>query len=147
MIQRIQTLYLAAVFLMTGSLQFLQFSNADSLVFTAKSITFNDEIITTPVGVMILAGLGALLALVAIFKFKDRKQQMLLCKINMLVQALLIAAIFMYFDAAINEAGIESEANYGIGTFLPLISLILCFLADKAIKKDDDLVKSVDRIR
>lgn len=35
----------------------------------------------------------------------------------------------------------------GIGVFLPLGSIVLLVLANRAIQKDEDLVKSVDRIR
>jgi hypothetical protein len=35
----------------------------------------------------------------------------------------------------------------GIGMFLPILAILLIVLANKAIKKDEDLVKSVDRLR
>jgi hypothetical protein len=35
----------------------------------------------------------------------------------------------------------------GIGMLLPIISIVFIALANKAIKKDEDLVKSVDRLR
>ncbi|HAE71723.1 MAG TPA: DUF4293 domain-containing protein, partial [Flavobacteriaceae bacterium] len=35
----------------------------------------------------------------------------------------------------------------GIGMFVPIISIVFLSVANKAIKKDEDLVKSVDRLR
>ncbi|OSS38566.1 hypothetical protein C723_2549 [Christiangramia flava JLT2011] len=35
----------------------------------------------------------------------------------------------------------------GIGMFLPIVSIVFLVLANKAIKRDEDLVKSVDRLR
>jgi hypothetical protein len=35
----------------------------------------------------------------------------------------------------------------GIGIFLPICVIVLLVMANKAIKKDEDLVKSVDRLR
>jgi len=34
-----------------------------------------------------------------------------------------------------------------IGFFLPAIAMVLCYLAQKAIKKDEELIRSMDRIR
>jgi hypothetical protein len=40
-----------------------------------------------------------------------------------------------------------SISKKGIGMFLPILVVLLIVLANKAIKKDEDLVKSVDRLR
>jgi hypothetical protein len=37
--------------------------------------------------------------------------------------------------------------DYGLGMYLPVIALAFTFLANRGIKKDEDLVKSVDRLR
>ena len=41
----------------------------------------------------------------------------------------------------------EASSEKGIGMFLPIVVILFAFLANKAIKKDEDLVKSVDRLR
>jgi len=46
-----------------------------------------------------------------------------------------------------NLPGETAVSENGIGMFLPLVSIVLLALANKAIKKDEDLVKSVDRLR
>ncbi|MEM8927237.1 MAG: DUF4293 family protein, partial [Bacteroidota bacterium] len=35
----------------------------------------------------------------------------------------------------------------GIGMLIPVFSIVFLVLANRAIKKDEDLVKSVDRLR
>ncbi|MDC3260260.1 DUF4293 domain-containing protein, partial [bacterium] len=39
------------------------------------------------------------------------------------------------------------KPTYALGIYMPVIGMVLSFLASKAIKKDEDLVKSVDRLR
>jgi len=55
------------------------------------------------------------------------------------------------FDNKLNllhmNPGEASVSEKGIAMFVPLVSIVLLVLANKAIKKDEDLVKSVDRLR
>ena len=43
--------------------------------------------------------------------------------------------------------GENDISEKGVGMFIPILSIVLLALANKAIKKDEDLVKSVDRLR
>ena len=51
----------------------------------------------------------------------------------------------MYLSLTVSGETLVSEK--GIGMFLPILAILLLVLANKAIKKDEDLVKSVDRLR
>lgn len=147
MIQRIQSVYLGGVFIMSALLFFIPFGTIGEYVVTATQIANGEEVVksTTPLAVLIVA--AAALALVTTFMFKNRKLQMKLCSLTMIMQAVVMAmTLFMYIDPTAKELGIE-EVSYGIGTYLPIGGMVLAFLASKAIKKDDDLVNSVDRIR
>ena len=124
----------------------LDIASAEKIVFTAFGIFNDGDKISNPVGVLILTSISGIAALLAILKFKNRKQQMLFCKLLMMLQGLILVAIFFYFDSALEKVDLE-EGNYGIPIVFPIVSLILVYLADRAIKKDDDLVRSVDRIR
>lgn len=85
--------------------------------------------------------LSALLALISIFLFKKRKIQIRLCKYNAF---LLIAFYLVYaYSLFISLKSINLEYAFAF----PFIALILDILAIKAIRKDEDLVKSWDRIR
>ncbi len=39
------------------------------------------------------------------------------------------------------------EVSYGPGIFFPIISLLFILLANRAIRKDENLVRAADRIR
>ena len=44
-------------------------------------------------------------------------------------------------------SGEFQDSQNGIGLFLPVVSVVLLVLANKAIKKDEALIKSIDRLR
>ncbi len=136
MIQRIQTLFLILAALVSGGLIF---------VF---------ELWTTPEGVKIFANninyvfalfLGsAVLSIISIGMYKNRKSQFMLGRLNIILNFFLLG-LFVY--QSLNLSGETVVSEKGIGIFLPIVSIVLLALANKAIKKDEDLVKSVDRLR
>jgi len=88
---------------------------------------------------------SAILALIAIFMFKNRKFQFVLGRLNIILNFILLG-LFVYRSLSISgETSDVSEK--GIGILLPIFSIVFLVLANKAIKKDEDLVKSVDRLR
>ena len=88
--------------------------------------------------------ISALLALVAIVIYKKRKNQFVLNRLNMILNLFLLG-FFVY--RSLNLPGEASVSEKGIGMLIPVISIVLLVLANRAIKKDEDLVKSVDRLR
>ena len=74
---------------------------------------------------------------------------MLLGNLNMLLIVAMIVLIFFTIDKNTGsvKSGITLTATYGIGSYLSVGMLIFTFLANRFIKKDDDLVRSADRIR
>jgi hypothetical protein len=87
---------------------------------------------------------SALLALIAIFLFKNRKLQFVFGRIIILINLFLLG-LLIYLS--LNLSGEASVSEKGIGMFLPVLAILFIVLANKAIKKDEDLVKSVDRLR
>jgi hypothetical protein len=87
---------------------------------------------------------SALLSVISIFMFKNRKLQFVLGRLNMILNFFLLG-FFVY--QSLNVSGETIVSEKGIGMFLPIISIVFLALANKAIKKDEDLVKSVDRLR
>ena len=81
--------------------------------------------------------------IIAIFKFNKRQLQFVLGRIIILINLFLLG-ILIYLS--LNISG-EVSSEKGIGMFLPIVVILFAFLANKAIKKDEDLVKSVDRLR
>ncbi len=75
---------------------------------------------------------------------------MKMCRLNALFLLGLIFSMFYLIDKAqamFEGMQIEAEIHYGIGTYLPLLAVVLNILATRAIKKDDKLVRSADRLR
>ncbi|WP_298515903.1 DUF4293 domain-containing protein [uncultured Kordia sp.] len=137
MIQRIQSLYMLLVAAIAGG-----------LTFVFSLYTLENEVEVFAKDDLVYLGLfmaSAALALITIFLFKNRKLQFVLNRFNILFHLILLG-IFVY--RMLNVSGeIEKISEKGIGVVLPLISIVLLVLANRAIKKDEDLVKSVDRLR
>ena len=86
---------------------------------------------------------SALLALFSIFSYKDRQKQFVLGRLIILINLFLLG-ILIYLS--LNLPG-EVTSEKGIGMFLPTVAILFSVMANRAIKKDEDLVKSVDRLR
>lgn len=84
------------------------------------------------------------IALIAIFMYHNRMVQSRFCLFNML---LVLGWYVVYAVFALNLK--ESAGHYSISfsSILPLISLILYFMARRAILADEALVRAADRIR
>lgn len=89
----------------------------------------------------VLATVVGVLSTIGIFLFHSRKLQMKVCTYAM------IADILWYVYYIILFVQSELEMNIRFAACLPLVSCIFLWLAKKGIKADDDLVKSMDRIR
>ena len=93
----------------------------------------------------ILFGLTTTLTLVSIMYFKKRQHQFVLNRLSTILNLILLG-LFVYRSLNLSgETLVVSEK--GIGMFLPIVAIVFLALANKAIKKDEDLVKSVDRLR
>ncbi len=136
MLQRIQTVYLFIAVIIAAGLIFvfpLWENNAGEPVYAI------DELIAF--GMFIAS---AAISLVSIFMFKNRKLQFVLGRLNIILNLFLLG-VFVYWSLTL--PGEMDISEKGIGMFLPIISIVFIVLANKAIKKDEDLVKSVDRLR
>ncbi|MBA6314424.1 DUF4293 domain-containing protein [Cellulophaga sp. HaHa_2_95] len=136
MIQRIQTLYLLIVILLTAALPF--WVNLWSDV-KGKEIFAKDDILIS--GTFFVS---AILALIAIVLYKKRQNQFVVNRLNMILNLFLLG-FFVY--RSLNLSGEISVSEKGIGMLIPIFSIVFLVLANKAIRKDEDLVKSVDRLR
>ena len=135
MLQRIQTVYLLIVAIFSGGL---------SQILSLREVEGRIEYAFDSVEYMILFLASALLALISIFLFKTRQTQFVLGRLNIILNLILLG-LFIYRLLAISGETANSEK--GIGLLLPIFSIVFLALANKAIKKDETLVKSVDRLR
>ena len=67
-------------------------------------------------------------------------------RLNIILNLILLG-LFVYRSLNLSGDATSVVSEKGIGMFLPIVAIVLLVLANKAIKKDEDLVKSVDRLR
>lgn len=100
---------------------------------------------------VVIVALSTLLALYIIFKFKNRKLQLKLGQFNYLLLLAIILSIYFSVRNLINLAPLNEfedvKTVYWIGFYLPVAAIAFQFLANRGIKKDEELVKSVERLR
>lgn len=147
MIQRIQTLFILAAGMLIGSLYLQKFADIivnDQLhIFNAFGIFKDEELLFSGLPIMILIGIIAVLHLVAVFLYKKRILQIRILGFCMLLM-LGLFGLFFYFTYASFE---EVKVAFKVAVALPIASIILDWLAIRAIGKDEALVRSLDRIR
>lgn len=145
MIQRIQTIFLffaAACFAILFMVP-MATSDKPTAQFLADQVyTIQDQMV-----LMGLTVLGALIALFAIFLFNNRKLQVKLGYVLIVLAILLPVAAFIFLsnDTANQDATAHIEKQWGM--FIPAASILFAGLAINYIRKDDKLVKSMDRLR
>ena len=144
MIQRIQSIYLFIATLLSGGLIFVLnlWKNEEGLEFFALDSFNSDNLL-----LKLMTGLffvSAALTFVAIFQFKKRQLQFVLGRLSILTNFILLG-IIVYFSQ--NLSGEINVSEKGIGLLIPILSIVFVVIANKAIKKDEELVKSVDRLR
>lgn len=136
MVQRIQTVYmlLVAILSLLAIFSFPFWTAVSKEVVTARSVTL----------LWVCFSVAAVLALYGIVSFKNRQSQFVINRINLMINLFLLG-FFAY--RSIDLSGELQVSEKGIGMLVPVLSIVLLVLANKAIKKDEALVKSADRLR
>lgn len=152
MIQRIQSVYLLLAGLIPAICIFIplaRFSVGEGYytMYSFKYDVVGLSSTTTghPWGVLTFLLLAGVLSIYTIFCFKNRKRQMLLCKTVVVSHILFYVAYVAYSVVFASRTGADFCPVWLAA--LPLLSLVFATLAGKAVKRDDDLIKSADRIR
>jgi hypothetical protein len=144
MIQRIQSIYLLIATVLSGGLIFplnLWITEQGTEFYALDSLS-SDNLVLASVFVLFMA--SSLLTLITIFQFKKRQLQFVLGRLTILINFILVG-ILVYF--AQNLSGEIQVSEKGIGLLIPIFTIVFVALANKSIKKDEELVKSVDRLR
>ena len=155
MIQRIQTVYLLLTILTSGLFltgSFLEFRNDTGelikITFMGiyRSVGGNGFELTLkliPMTVLIL--LIPLLSAVTVFLYKKRKLQLKAASVIIVIAIVLIILTVYYVFIVISRFKVDLVMT--IKMFLPVVIMLFAILAFRAIKKDEDLVRSYDRLR
>lgn len=162
MIQRIQTLFIIGISVLMMITIFVPFWQSEAI---EKTTGISGQAHLDPIAIHFiahsqasmenkgdtyylaaLAMLASLTAMFAMFQYRNRKLQTKLCLFNYLILIGLEGSYFIAIDKA--KAMFEvTNISFSSGFFLPLLAIIFNFFALRYIKKDEDLIKSVDRIR
>lgn len=156
MLQRVQSVYLFLVFLFAALFAVLPLGHfpAGSPDMPLRLISIHDffaPIDGTGIGWMgalliLLFAIAILITVYMTFQYKKRLFQIKLGKMNIMVHAVMILITFFFLDSIRNQLD-ATGFSYGAAVFFPVISLIFILLANKAIRKDEELVRSADRLR
>ena len=130
MIQRIQTVFLLIISIVV-TLGYFLLSPIDFMGFAI----LNPFILKT----YFVLTLG--LSLFALFLFKRRKTQLIINRFHYFFQ-IITALVFIYGISNYND--LKALLPW---LAMPILILILLLLSNNAIKKDEDLIRSIDRLR
>jgi hypothetical protein len=145
MIQRKQSIYLFLAALLNAGVFYFDFYLYHTLATgtdTVGKLRVSDHYPS-----LLLALVITLLPFITIFLFNNRKLQLRLSFLSV-VGIISFISLLLWRVSDINKSVPPPvSGSYWIGAVLPVISLVLVFLAVGGIRKDDKLVKSVDRLR
>ncbi len=161
MIQRIQSFLL--VLALVGFVLLFMFPTAtfeagtttSSLTLMPGENTMNEEtgeafVAQNSVLLMVMAIVLGIGTLVSIFLYKNRIRQMrfvsMLGLINLVYIGIMFLATIPDAEKTLSRMG-EVSTTYSVGTFIPVITLILIVIAQRCIRSDEMKVRAADRIR
>jgi DMSO reductase anchor subunit len=105
-----------------------------------------DTLLPFPMYYIVVSLAGLLLF--CILQYRNRKQQITLCWLSYLLILGLVVLLYLSVDHIVaNLQDATAPVAYGVSTYLPVVALVFVFLAKRAIKKDELLVSSQDRLR
>ena len=134
MLQRIQTIYLLFVFLVQlAGFIFLP----QRLLYSGVSVEVNQSYILLISNLLLI-----FFPFWNIFQFRNRKRQFLLNRVLLLITfGVLFNQCIGYFNSDTNET------HQLLFIVVTILTIIFISLANKAIKRDEDLIRSADRLR
>lgn len=147
MIQRIQSVYLlvvTALLIVTMCLPLGTFiTPSGPFDFNASGVMVNDAVQPTwgLLGILILS---AIISFATLLLFKNRVLQIRMTVFNsLLLLGFYIAFIAFYFALKTDLSSFKISWSLG----LPLVAMVLNYLAIRAIGRDEVMVKAADRLR
>ncbi len=144
MIQRIQSLFLIlndVIFVVLFFVPFMVIFDNKGEQF-GRRFTLADYVpaLIGEIVIVVIAGFALVL-------FKDRKKQMKVCMIGMVISVLYAVGLAAIPFILNGDKSSFSTYQTASGTYIACAHFVLFLLARIFIKRDEDLVQSVDRIR
>lgn len=164
MIQRVQTIYLFLAVILCILLFFMPLASITMPGATGhpedKPVIYEMDIfsivrmdndgVTTIESTYWLVGINVIVlvfSLLVIFLYKNRQLQMRLVRFCFLLVLIFLILAFYYTREMQYATLINAPISYKIADVFPILQLLFFHLANKGINKDEELVKSADRIR
>ena len=155
MIQRIQSIYLLIAALCSGLLLAAPLYNIETAtatyqLFLGGMVQTNpkDTILTSQPAILAVGILLSLFPIIILFLYKKRQVQMRLAVSAMMANTAMLLLLVGIVNKSIEHiTELHVKETYGFGLILPALSIVFLFLANKAIRKDDNLIRSADRLR
>ncbi len=154
MIQRIQTIYygLATIMMTCGIfLPLIRFIGENGQLYQLRTwgiIAIGKEtpmVVLNTIPLLILFLVVFFLLLVAVFSFRKRLIQMRLSIFSIVLMVGSLALFYFYRRQGMIQ--LNADAYFTPYAVLPIVSSILTYLAFRGVKKDEELIRSYDRIR
>ena len=142
MIQRQQSIYLLLTTIIAAILFYVPLFEYPLATTGTTAQTF---FIASNSFLLILNISIGVLSFITIFLYKKRMLQLRACRLCLLLIFVLTALCFFTSDTLATT--INQRVTFKAGIYLPLIQIIFVFLAHRGIMKDEDLVRSADRLR
>lgn len=156
MIQRIQTVYLLLAAIAMGATWFFPlasvYGTADSIMlYSYKVVSLVPDNIPafSPYFMMPLqaiSGLTFVLAIIAIFLFKNRRRQINMVRTAIIFLIVMIGLFFFYYEKEL-AAVAQGQVGYETGAYLPVVAFVFYVLAYRGIMNDEKLIRSANRLR
>lgn len=148
MIQRKQTLWFLIAALIACLAFYIPFgvkntTSIGSYNINEQNLTAKSDMIMTIMFIVI-----ALINVVAVFLFKDRKKQVMLSLFSIILSIGALAYEIYFASTNGNKIafGILGSMAY-FGLLIPAVSLLFTFLANRGVNQDIKLLKETDRLR
>jgi len=148
MIQRKQTLFLAAsalLFLSTFAFPFGTIGNHELHNYKVIAADGTNMSGISTYYFSIPLAIASIISVIAIFLYSNRQKQMAVVRISFIFYAASFALMSLYITDAVKT--ISDSFQWGVSFFLPFAAFFCNMIALRGIKRDEQLVKSLDRLR
>lgn len=137
MLQRIQTIWL----LLAGTAALLTIKLPYYSGLQDPSIPYHElNAVTGGILILLVTVAVGVIAFVNVALYKNRKTQLRLCVLGILLEALLI---FLYY----RQVSFYAQGTYSLTSIIHMCIVLFFILAARGINNDEKLIKSSDRLR
>lgn len=155
MIQRKQTLFMVLSAILSGLLFVLPLASFDysNYMMNLSILGVDNQIDATYFGssytwpLVVLTIFMALTPIFTALRYKHRQQQVKFSQLVMFFNVVFICLVLLYYVSDIQRTIVAEVVKYRIGIFIPLVNMVLEYFAIRGVKKDIELLKSIDRLR